>query len=222
VTAIQAVELLARRLPRIRLFFAGVAHPNPAVPAMRQAAAAQRLSDELGLTNRHVFFNRWVPYAERAAYLLDADVGLSLHYDQIETRFSYRTRLLDYIWAGLPMVLTGGDVLSSQAAERGLAQLAPAGDVAAVAEALEACLGETDAARAAQRARSRQWAEELAWSRLVGPLLAFCRHPRPAADRAIGTGRPAWQPGLPAKAWQSLRRGGLAGLLRDIRLYWGI
>jgi glycosyltransferase involved in cell wall biosynthesis len=222
VTAIKAVELLARRLPNIRLFFAGVAHPNPAVPPMRQAAAAQQLSHELGLTNRHVFFNQWVPYGERVDYLLDADVGLSLHFDQIETRFSFRTRLLDYIWTGLPMVLTGGDTLSGQAAERGLARLVPAGDAAGVAEAVAGWLDEAAEARAAREARAKQWAGDLRWSHIVGPLLAFCRQPRLADDHQGAPARPAWQAGLPAKAWQSLRRGGLAGLLRDIRIYWNI
>jgi glycosyltransferase involved in cell wall biosynthesis len=222
LTAIEAVALLSQRLPNVRLFFAGIAHPNPAVPPMRQAAAARRRSDELGLTNRHVFFNQWVPYAERAGYLLDSDVGLSLHFDQIETRFSFRTRMLDYIWSGLPMVLTGGDSLSSQAAERGLARVVAPGDAGAVAEAVAAWLDETTAARAARQARAQEWAEELRWSQVIGPLLSFCRQPKTAADRAGGSSRRAWQPGLTVKAWESLRRGGVAGLLRDIRLYWGV
>src|SRR5690606_20550406 len=66
LTAIRAVAALAPQRPRLRLFFAGVGHPNPAVPAMRQAQAAQALSAELGLTGRVVFFNDWVPYADRA------------------------------------------------------------------------------------------------------------------------------------------------------------
>src|SRR5207237_6226272 len=69
LTAIRAVAALADRFPRARLFFAGIQHPNPAVPLMRQVAAAQRLSGDLGLTGRRVFFNSWIPYADRAGYL---------------------------------------------------------------------------------------------------------------------------------------------------------
>jgi len=219
LTAIRAVALLAARRPRLRLFFAGVSHPNPAVPPMRQAAEAQRLSAELGLTGRHVFFNDWVPYAERAAYLLESDIGLSLHLDQVETRFAYRTRLLDYVWTGLPMVITRGDSLGKQAAERGLAATVAAGDVSGVAQALEAWLDEPEEQRSARRARAEAMADELRWPRVVGPLREFCRAPALAADRTRTGSAPVWRPGLAAKAWQSLRRNGPAGLWRDIRLY---
>jgi glycosyltransferase involved in cell wall biosynthesis len=189
---------------------------------MRQAAAAQALSDSLGLTGRHVFFNEgWIPYAQRADYLLDSDIGLSLHLDNIETRFAYRTRLLDYLWAGLPMVLSAGDALSAEFAAHGLARAVAPGDVAGVAAALEAWLDEDPAQREQRRARARALDAERRWSRMIAPLLAFARQPVPAADRAAEGGRPSLAPGLLAKAWQSLRTRGPAALLRDIRLYLG-
>ena len=219
LTAIRAVAGLIPRWPRLRLFFAGVAHPNPAVPPMRQAAQAERLSAELGLTDRHVFFNSWVPYADRAAYLLDADVGLSLHFDQVETRFAYRTRLLDYVWTGLPMVITRGDTLGEQAAERGLAMAVAPGDVGGVVEALSAYLSEPEEHRAARQARARVMADELRWSQVVWPLRNYCRAPVLAADRSAAPAVPTWRPSLVGKAWQSLRQRGLVGLWRDIRVY---
>ena len=90
---------------------------------MRMVAAARSLSDELGLTDRHVFFNEgWVPYDTRQNFLLDADVGVSTHFDHVEAEFSYRTRVLDYLWAGLPVVMTRGPTvlrLRAEATSRG-------------------------------------------------------------------------------------------------------
>ena len=81
----------------------GLTHPNPRVPEMRMSIAARKLAADLGLTGQHVFFNSgWVPYDQRANVLLDADVGVSTHLDHAETAYSFRTRLLDYLWAGLP------------------------------------------------------------------------------------------------------------------------
>ena len=98
LTLIRAVDRLKDEHPEVRLFFMGLKHPNPGVPDMRIAWQTRELSDALGLTERHVFFNEgWVPYAERADYLLDADVGVSTHYLHIETAFSFRTRILDYL-----------------------------------------------------------------------------------------------------------------------------
>ncbi len=67
-----------RPRPDVRLFFLGMKHPNPNVPEMRMAWDARQLADELGLTDKHVFFNEeWVAYDDRQNYLLDADVGVS-------------------------------------------------------------------------------------------------------------------------------------------------
>jgi hypothetical protein len=222
LTAIHAIAALAARRPTVRLFFGGLRHPNPAVPAMRQAAAAQGLSASLGLTGRHVFFNDgWIPYARRSDFLLDADVGLSLHLDHVETRFAYRTRLLDYLWAGLPMVLSSGDSLSAELAAHDLARAVAPGDVAGVAAAVETWLDEAAAQRQQRQARARALAAEHRWSRVVAPLLAFASQPAPAPDRVAAPARPSLAPGLLAKAWHSLRTRGPAALLRDIRLYLG-
>ena len=119
LTVIRAVHELSRRRDDVRLYFLGVKHPNPEVPDMAMAAEAVALADELGLRDRVVFFNfGWVPYAERGRYLLDADVAVSAHFDDIETRFAFRTRLLDCLWAGLPVVTTRGDTLGGCSAIR--------------------------------------------------------------------------------------------------------
>ena len=87
--------------------------PHPPQPQRARDADGVRdaeAAEELGLTNEHVFFNEgWVDYDDRQNYLLDADVGVSTHLDHVETAFSFRTRILDYLWASLPTVATAGD-----------------------------------------------------------------------------------------------------------------
>ena len=69
-----------------------------------------------------VFFNRaWVPYDERGAWFAEADLGVSAHLDSLEARFAFRTRLLDHIAAGTPLVVTRGDVLAELVESRGWA-----------------------------------------------------------------------------------------------------
>ncbi len=77
------------------------ATPTPTSPRCAWPSRPGALADELGLTGRHVFFNEeWVPYDERQNYLLDADVAVTTHFHHVETEFSFRTRVLDYLWAG--------------------------------------------------------------------------------------------------------------------------
>jgi hypothetical protein len=77
-----------------------------------------------------------VPYQDRDAYLLEADIGVSLSIDSIENRFAVRARLLDYLWAGLPSVVTSGDDYAQLLQNAGLAVVVRPGDAAETAQAI--------------------------------------------------------------------------------------
>jgi len=185
LTLIRAIDKIKDRHPDVRLFFMGLKHPNPGVPDMRIAWETQELSRELALTGSHVFFNEgWVPYGERADYLLDADLGVSTHFQHVETAFSFRTRILDYLWATLPIVATDGDTFGTLIRAHGLGRVVPAQDVDALVSALEEMLYD-DAAVAEVRANVRAFAAGYVWSRVLRPLVEFCRLPRRAPDLAL-------------------------------------
>jgi GT2 family glycosyltransferase len=184
LTLIRALAAVADDLPRVKLFFMGRAHPNPDVPKMRMAEAALRLSRDLGLLGKRVFFNDgWVDYDERANYLLEADVGVSTHFEHIETAFSFRTRILDYLWAGLPILATEGDSLSRLVKARGLGLTVPPEDVDATAEALRR-LHDDAGLYATCKANAESLAPEMTWERVLAPIVEFARMPRRAADHA--------------------------------------
>ncbi|WP_307802569.1 glycosyltransferase family 4 protein [Cellulomonas dongxiuzhuiae] len=182
LTLVRAVDLLKERVPRLRLYFLGMRHPNPDVPEMRTAVWLRELAHELGLVGTHVFFNEeWVPYERRADYLLDADLGVSCHFPHVETEFSFRTRILDYLWAGLPIVSTDGDAFAPLIRHEGLGRVVPAEDEHALAAALEELLTD-DAARTAAAADVRRVARGMTWSHVLQPLAEICASPRRSAD----------------------------------------
>jgi len=225
LTAIRGVGQAAASDRRIKLFFMGIKNPNPAVHRMQVVDECLALADTLGLTGSTVFFNDWVPYARRAEYLLDADLGISLHHEHVETAYSFRTRILDYLWAGLPIVATAGDSFAEAIRQRGIGRVLPPEDPAAVAEALLELAQGSERHEMARQARS--WSAELTWRQCAAPLTAFCRQPRLAADRMAGyrfVGSVAESPragslGLARKALDSLKTGGPAQLVRDARSY---
>jgi glycosyltransferase involved in cell wall biosynthesis len=182
LTLLRAVAALRERVPMLRLYFQGLRHPNPHVGEMRMAVATRALADELGLTGVQVFFNEdWVPYDERQNYLLESDVGVSTHLDHVETAFSFRTRILDYFWAGLPVLCTGGDSLAELVEERGAGIAVSAGDVDGLADALFRLVTD-EALSAGCRKASVGLAADLRWERVLAPLVEFCRAPRRAPD----------------------------------------
>ncbi|MGI9021999.1 MAG: glycosyltransferase [Acidimicrobiales bacterium] len=212
LTLLHAVDRLRQRQPDVRLYFLGLRHPNPGVPDMRMAVDTQELSDKLGLTGTHVFFNHdWVPYEDRQNYLLDADIGVSTHRLHVETSFSFRTRILDYLWASLPVVATEGDGFAELIAARGAGIAVAAGDVEALEDALSR-LVDDDALAAGCRRGAAALAADFTWSTALAPLTAFCRAPRRAPDLLGALGAPT--PGADDRSRPlDLRRD--LGLLRD-------
>ncbi len=168
VTAVRAVASLAKRRPRVRLVFMGAAGRAAAALATQAAHAA---AQELGVHGSIVHFHEtWVPYESRAAWLTQADCAISTHAEHLETRFAFRTRLLDCFWSGLPVVCTVGDELAELVHREGLGAVARPGDVDSVAEALERVL---DRGRAAYAQALGRVAKEYTWVRAAGALVRW-------------------------------------------------
>lgn len=173
VGAVRAVARLVEDRPRARLVFMGRPPPAPAEAAA--ATAARGLAAELGLLDRVVFFNdEWVPYEERGAWLLDAACALTAHHDDLETRYSFRTRVLDCLWASLPVVCTAGDELSERVARDDLGAVCPPEDPEAMARGLARVLERGRDAYAEGLARA---AADHRWARVAEPLVRHVTGP---------------------------------------------
>jgi len=218
LTLLRAVDRLRHRRPDVRLFFLGLRHPNPDVPEMRMAVATRELAHELGLTDQHVFFNEdWVAYEDRQNYLLEADVGVSTHLDHVETAFSFRTRILDYFWAGLPVVATGGDALAELIETRSLGVTVPPGDVEALEEALFRLLDDEEFSTLCRK-NIDGIAGEFTWTKVLDPLIRFCRDPHRAPDLAA-TEPEALRERIPSRLREPrVRRNGSGRIREDVAL----
>ena len=186
ITPIRAVELLRRTRDDVHLVFLGTGRPVAAEGASAADEAAQE-AERLGLLGAGVHLNPgWESYAARGPLLAAADLGVSAHHDHLETRFAFRTRIVDYLWAGLPVVTSGGDTLGELVERRGAGAVVSPGDVAGFARACEELLDDDDLRERAASAALRA-ADELRWSRVAEPLVGWCADPpatTPRRDRA--------------------------------------
>lgn len=181
-TLIRATAELAERHPNVRLFFQGTKHPHPGVPEMAIVSESRALAQELGIINKNVFFNSsWVDYADRQNFLTEADLGVSTHFSHVETTFSFRTRILDYLWAELPMVVTEGDHFAELVENKTLGIVVTAGDIGGLATALEKALFDEDFIAEA-KSNIRVAREEYYWEQVLKPLTDFLVEPRHALD----------------------------------------
>lgn len=179
-SVIQALGEISRSRQDIKLVFLATARSNPQTTQLNIAYATDQalaLSQALGLYNRTVFFNdAWVPYAERQNFLLEADIGVSTHTHTLETEFSFRTRILDYLWTELPILSTTGDYLSDLVDRQGLGITVAPRDVAQLKQAILR-LADDQAFVEQCKANIRSIRQQMTWSRLIQPLEAFCASP---------------------------------------------
>ncbi len=188
LTAIRAIAQVAERRPDVRLIFPGTRHPNAVVPDMPMYQTAQQLAETLGVLNHHVFFGDWIAYENWPNCLLESDVALSLHFDTLETRLAFRSRVLDYIWAGVPIVASRGDATGELVAAYELGHLVGYEKVAEVRDAILALLDELDKDNAHRLEKFAEARSRLTWEEVARPLFNVCQAPQRAADRRMQLG----------------------------------
>ncbi len=182
LTAIRAVARL--RATGVRAALVLPAGNRPLAAPMAASVSAEAEARALGLWGSGVVrLPAWVPYGERGGLLRAAAVAVSCHRPSLEAALAFRTRLLDCVWSGLPVVATEGDELSERAAREGWARTVPTGDSDALAAALREVLDPERNARA--RAAASASAGPYSWDAAVAPLCALLERNPP--ERA-----PAW------------------------------
>ena len=181
LSLIRAVAQLVPQHPEIKLYFMGTSHPNPVVSGMSMPVQSRKLSEELGLLDKNIFFGEWTPYQERGRYLAESDLAVISHPDHIETHFSFRTRVLDCIWAGLPIISTHGDTLAEWISNNNIGLVVKPKDIGAMAAAILNLLnskGKPSINQAFEGLRNL-----LQWDKVAEPLIQYCLNPKIAPDK---------------------------------------
>jgi glycosyltransferase involved in cell wall biosynthesis len=182
LTAVKALERLRPRRPDLRLAFVGFDHPDPEQRRAHAGVASEALAyaRDRGLRDSLVVRPAWLPRPDYFDHLFEADVGVSLHRPTLEGRFATRTRVLDYLHAGLPVVCTEGETMADLVALHGFGQVVPALDVDGCAAALDALTS------GSPRRVGEEALEPFRWRTVARPLVELCLDPgpcRPASRR---------------------------------------
>lgn len=164
-----------------------VRNPNPAVP-QRAFAAAEQWARGQGMWDDRVAAIDWVPYERRYDLLRDVDLLISTHRRSLETDLSFRTRFLDALAVGCPVVTSRGGALSELLEQHEAGWVTPVGDSKAIAAAIHAALAAGEGSQ--QVRRGRELAAQFTWQRSLAPLLEFCAQPYSDASRHRFTHRP--------------------------------
>ncbi len=168
-TLLEALALLDR--PGWTLLL--IRNPNPEGTPQRLFGEVEARCRSLGWWGNRVQALDWVPSERRYDLLRDVDLLVSSHRPTLETRLSLRTRFLDALAAGCPVVTSEGGAMSRRLAERRAGWVVPPGDAPALARALAEALDDP----ASRQGGARELAAAFRWDRVLEPLVRFCREP---------------------------------------------
>lgn len=183
-TLVRAMPIILKSVPNAKLAIMGGVHPRSHAPDS-EFVLTRELAQKSGLIGESIHFLDWRPYAERGKWYADADIAVATHKETLEMELSHRTRVVDFLWAGLPVIVSDGDEVGSMVRDKECGMSVPIGDPGALAAAIIKVLTDDEllagmASNAARLART-----ELSWKLLTGELSEFCRKPRLAPDRAL-------------------------------------
>jgi hypothetical protein len=150
-----------------------IRNPNPESTPQRLFAAVEARCRSLGWWGSRVQVHDWVPAERRYDLLRDVDLLVAPHRPSLETLLSLRTRFLDALAAGCPVVTSEGGAMSRLLSEHRAGWIAPAGDAPALARTLVRALDDPGSCRAG----ARELAAAFRWDRVLAPLVRFCRDP---------------------------------------------
>ena len=191
----EAWPQLLEEFPSIRLVFCE--NPNRETTPQRVYESALALARRRGWADRSIFFLPWTPYARRGELYGACALAVCLCRPGLETRLSFRTRLLDAAAFGLPSVSIEGGGLARDLAAAGAGECVR--DAGGLRESVRGYLR-----NAARRLRASERAKEFAagftWGRVARPLLEFFERPSVAARLDFPERRPR-------PAFRLLRRG---------------
>lgn len=186
-TPLAAFPHIVAQVPDVRLLLAGVGGVDDA-NASEPLAGARRIREAIAADPRlaaRTTILPWLPYTRRGEAYAAADLALCTYGADLETDLAMRTRVLDLLWGGVPMIVSAGDELGHAAASHGAGRVVPPGDPAALATAVVDLLRDAEA-RTAMAAAARAVASgPLSWDHQIVPLAAYC------AALAAGTPRAA-------------------------------
>ena len=192
LTPMRAVERLPRDAPRACSGSAAPGSRRRARPAA--GAAAVEAARRAGLLGTRVHVNDGLGPVRRARRLARGGRRSASPptATTLEARYAHRTRVLDYLWAGLPVVATRGDALAELVERDGLGARRRARRRRRLRRGLRA------------HARTRRATPPASGSRRVAPSLRWERGHR--AARRPGARRAAARAGASGAAWCAARR----------------
>lgn len=141
----------------------------------------QRLTESSRFANRYKLCG-WVANEDVPSYYLESDLGVNADRPSYEAMLGSRTRILDWMRAGLPMISSNLTELAAEVREAGAGLTYEPGDADELARLLLRCIADRPSTRAMGECARRLLLEKFTYEATTPRLLAWVAAPRHAPD----------------------------------------
>ncbi len=178
LSMIEAMAIVAKKHPDHALVFVGGKSPlveshltNPTYKKSIELASGLRL------LSKNVFFYDWMDYSSIKNLYFEAEFFVALHPVTLEMELSAeKGRVLDSLWANLPVICSKGDFLSEIVSSNKLGLTVNIGDIQDISEKINEMI-ENKKLRSNIKKNIMEYAKHRSWDNMVIPLIEFCKNP---------------------------------------------
>ena len=196
--AIDAIALARREIAGLTITF--TTHPNPSLTPQGKTAEAIDYVKKKGY-EAFVQFAPWMPYARRAEFYASFAAALMTFPPSLETDLSMRTRVYDFLWAGLPVISSSAPGTDELIEHYGAGEIVMDG----LAPAIAAAIVRTLTNRQTVQQRLSTFARDHQWETTLAPLIEFVRSPRRDPTRELFASNLSLAP-RSTSVWKRLRQ----------------
>jgi glycosyltransferase involved in cell wall biosynthesis len=122
-------------------------------------------------------FTGLVPFKKRANYYLSADVAINIPSPTIEDELSVRTRIVDYLWAQLPIITPARDEYSQIVVNNGAGFTYEAGNPLSLATTIETIMAKPEKLKQARNEIKKLLETYFNLKNYIKPLESFIENP---------------------------------------------
>lgn len=160
----------------IKLIFQGFEHPYKKQKRAEEAEKTYILAQKHNLANKNVFFNNtWIPYEERANYLLEANASITLRKNILESEYLIKTRYWDNFWSNLPMLINNFDISSDIIQNNGLGVVLKKEDPSYIAKEINDLKNNKQKYLKIRENLKKHRNVALDWQNCLQPLINYCK-----------------------------------------------
>lgn len=180
-TLIKAMKKVDKE--NIKLIFQGFKHPDKGQRLSQEAKKTLEAAKGRGLLDKNVFFpDKWIPFAQRGNYLTECDAGVVSSPDIPEANLFLKTRIYDYLWAELPVILNDCEAFAPVIREKGLGLVVKTGDAGDWAKKIMEIRNNKKLKNEIIE-NIRAYKKELTWDKALKPIEKYLDKPSKLRDK---------------------------------------